>query len=114
MHGHMGRGGDVTGAWNKVVSTSIMLTNYHLPHVRRIMRPNTPHVVFTPDHSVVHGGHLYPRATLQDSLAGIIHCFVAGNWITNTNHTVARFHLQQMIVFCHMAIVEQDIWDDGK
>lgn len=77
------------------------------------MRPNTPHAVFTPSPSVVHGGHCYATSTLPDTLVGIVHSFVVGDIITNANHLSARFHLQEMIAFYHLALVERGLDVDG-
>lgn len=63
--------------------------------------------------SVVHGGHCYTSSTLQASLVGMVHTFMAGSFISNTNHLSARIHLQQMIDFYHLALVQGDLHEDG-
>jgi hypothetical protein len=57
------------------------------------MRPNTPHVVFTAEHSVCMGGHFYATSTLRDTCYGMMHSFVAGSLITNAHHTQHAFML---------------------
>lgn len=57
------------------------------------MRPNTPHVVFTAEHSVCRGGHFYATSTLRDTCYGMMHTFVAGSLVTNAQHTKQAFML---------------------
>lgn len=57
------------------------------------MRPNTPHVVFTADHSVCLGGHFYATSTLRDTCYGMFHTFIAGSLITNAQHSKHAFML---------------------
>ena len=57
------------------------------------MRPNTPHVVFTAEHSVCFGGHFYATSTLRDTCYGMMHTFVAGSIVTNAQHTTHAFML---------------------
>lgn len=40
------------------------------------MRPNTLHSVFTPTHSICHGGHFYATSTLADTCYGLLHTFL--------------------------------------
>jgi hypothetical protein len=64
------------------------------------MRPNTPHVVFTSESSSCLGGHFIATTTLLDTCYGIFHSFVAGDLVTNANHTVHVFMLlARMISF---------------
>ncbi|KAF8873088.1 hypothetical protein BD779DRAFT_1679429 [Infundibulicybe gibba] len=56
------------------------------PGTRLIMRPNTPHAVYTQGHTICHGGHFYATSCLQDTLYSLIHSFVAGSVVTNTEH----------------------------
>lgn len=49
------------------------------------MRPNTPHVVFTPEPAICLGGHFYATSTLRDTCIALMHLFVAGNIITNAS-----------------------------
>lgn len=71
-------------------------------------------MVYTPIPSVCHGGHFYSAYTMEDTLTAIIHSFMAGNTVTNTNHVPSRLHLQQMISLCHKALVLDDFETDGK
>ena len=61
------------------------------------MRPNTPHAVFTTEHSIVLGGHFYSFTNLQDTVSGIIHCFCVDNMVTNTEHPPTRVLLLRMM-----------------
>jgi hypothetical protein len=70
-----------------------------------IMRPNTPHVVFTTQHSIVHGGHFYSTLNLQHTFYGLIHCFMANNLVTNTEHVKTRRLLIRMLQYFHNCLV---------
>ncbi|KIL56676.1 hypothetical protein M378DRAFT_181892, partial [Amanita muscaria Koide BX008] len=87
------------------------------PGMTFIMRPNTPHVVYTLESSICQGGHFYATSTLQDTCYGIMHTFVAGGFITNTEHTQDALRiLCRMIAFYHASFVraEKDDDDDVK
>jgi hypothetical protein len=82
------------------------------------MRPNTPHVVFTPEHSVCRGGHFYATPTLRDTCYGLIHTFTAGAWVTNASHTKEAFLcLSYIAAFFQRSFMEQstdgDMVDPG-
>ena len=64
----------------------------------RIMRPNTPHVVFTVESSVCRGGHFYAASTIRDSCYGMMHCFTSGTLVTNADHTSEAFALMGHMV----------------
>ncbi|KAF8881089.1 hypothetical protein BD779DRAFT_1675586 [Infundibulicybe gibba] len=68
---------------------------------RLIMRPNTPHAVYTHGHAICHGGHFYATSCLQDTLYSLIHSFVAGAVVTNTEHRASRQILRRMVQFYH-------------
>ncbi|KAF8972602.1 hypothetical protein BDZ97DRAFT_1612585, partial [Flammula alnicola] len=78
------------------------------------MRPNTPHAVFTLEHSVFEGGHFYATSTIRDTLYGLIHCFVAERYISNTSHGASRFLLRQMLAFYHTALVKGEVERDER
>lgn len=66
------------------------------------MRPNTPHIVFTPEHSVCLGGHYYATSTMRDTCYGMIHSFISGSVTTNTEHVREAFKLlSRMVIFYH-------------
>ncbi|KAF8872168.1 hypothetical protein BD779DRAFT_1477708, partial [Infundibulicybe gibba] len=69
------------------------------PGTRLIMRPNTPHAVYTHGHAICHGGHFYATSCLQDTLYSLIHSFVAGSVVTNTEHRASRLILRRMVQF---------------
>jgi len=71
-----------------------------------IMKPNTPHAVFTIEHSIALGGHFYTFANLQDTIAIIFHCFALDNIITNTEHPETRILLFRMMEYVHKFYVE--------
>jgi hypothetical protein len=74
------------------------------------MRPNTPHMVFTIEDSICHGSHFYSTSTLSDTFAGIVHCLIAENVVTNTFHYRSRSLLLRMIHYFHeeLIVLEHD------
>jgi len=70
------------------------------------MKPNTPHAVFTTEHSIVLGGHMYSFANLEDTVNGIIHCFVVDNLVTNTEHPSTRILLFRMTQYLYKFYVQ--------
>lgn len=69
------------------------------------MRPNTPHMVFTIEDSIVHGSHFYCTSTLTDTFAGIVHCLIAENVVTNTSHFSSRALLLRMLHHFHQEFI---------
>lgn len=69
------------------------------------MRPNTLHAVYTPEHAICHGGHFYAISTIQDTLFGLVHSFIAGNFVTNTDHKSSRLLLRRIAHFYYGALV---------
>ena len=73
------------------------------------MRPNTPHLVVTPEHAICQGGHFYATSTIRDTCFGIYHTFIGGLLLTNTEYS---FHAQQMLTrmlfFIRDSFVGQD------
>lgn len=63
------------------------------------MKPNTPHAVFTTADCICFGGHFYSATNLQDTFFGIVHCFMAGDLITNTEHPKTRLLLRRMMQY---------------
>ena len=78
------------------------------------MRPNTPHAVFTTDHSIARGGHFYSTSNLQDSFYAIVHCFMAGQVITNTEHCETRCLLLRMMQYFFKCFVMGALEPDGE
>jgi hypothetical protein len=70
------------------------------------MRPNLPHAVYTPEHAICHGGHFYAISTIQDTMFGLVHSFITGNLVTNTDHVSSRLLLRRMAHFYHGAFVQ--------
>lgn len=77
------------------------------------MRPNTPHAVFTPDNAICYGNHYFSTSNLQDTLFGIIHCFVANRLITNTDHAPSRRLLQRLMAYFFEALVRGSLLSAG-
>ena len=73
------------------------------------MRPNTPHLVVTPEHAICHGGHFYAMATIRDTCFGIYHTFVAGTNLTNTEYSLhASQMLTRMLFFIQDSLIRGD------
>ncbi|KAF8170798.1 hypothetical protein BJ912DRAFT_840117, partial [Pholiota molesta] len=79
------------------------------PGSRLIMRPNTLHTVYTPEHAVCRGGHFYATSTMQDTFVGLVHAFICDKFITNTSHAPSQFILAEMINFYHTALVKNNL-----
>jgi hypothetical protein len=74
----------------------------------RIMRPNTPHMVYTLESAICHGGHFYSISTIRDSVYGIYRTFSASGLLTNTEHTKdARLLLRRLVAFLHYIFVRR-------
>jgi len=85
---------------------------FHVTHFSfvRIMKPNTPHVVFTPEHSIVYGGHFYSASNLQETFFGIVHCFMTNDLIMNIEHVKTRrilLHIMQYFYKCYTLHVDE-------
>jgi hypothetical protein len=78
----------------------------------RIMRPNTPHAVFTPDHSICHGGHFYATSTMQDTMFGIVNTFMSPDALTNTDHRPHGILLRRIAAFYHEILVKERVEND--
>jgi len=70
------------------------------------MKPNTPHAVFTVEHSIVLGGHFYSFSNLQETVNAIIHCFAIDNIVTNTEHPETRVLLFRMMQYLYKFFVQ--------
>ena len=66
-----------------------------------IMKPNTPHAVFTSEHSIALSRHFYSFANLLDTVSGIIHCFAVDNLVTDTEHPETRVLLFRMMEYLY-------------
>lgn len=62
------------------------------------MRPNTPHLVVTPEAAICHGGHFYATSTIRQTCHGILHTFIASSLLTNTEHTTASRDLLRRLL----------------
>lgn len=72
------------------------------------MRPNTPHFVVTPESAICHGGHFYAMSTIQDTVFGLYHMFVASKKVTNTEHSHdAHLLLRRMVTYLHYVLVKR-------
>ncbi|KAH6884697.1 hypothetical protein BKA70DRAFT_1237562 [Coprinopsis sp. MPI-PUGE-AT-0042] len=81
---------------------------------RLLMRPTTPHCVFTTENAICHGGHFLAASTLQRTVAGSIHTFFRGGVITNTDHPSFQGRMNTIACFFYKAIVLGDTHDLDK
>ncbi|KDR74684.1 hypothetical protein GALMADRAFT_70212, partial [Galerina marginata CBS 339.88] len=70
-----------------------------------VFPPNTPHAVYTADHSICLGGHIYPTSTLTRTLIGHVHAFILTSFITNTDLILRRDLHHRIMVFIHHTLV---------
>ena len=79
------------------------------------MRPNTPHAVFTPEHSICHGGHFYSTSTMRDTMFAIVNTFIAPVALTNNDHRSHGIFLRRIAAFYHETLVNRkDLEEGGK
>jgi hypothetical protein len=78
------------------------------------MRPNTPHVVYTTKDTICHGGYFYVTAAMQDTMFGIVHGFIAGCVLTNTDKPGSFLILRRIAMFYHDVLVTKRLQDDGR
>lgn len=78
------------------------------------MRPNTPHAVFSPEHTICHGGHFYATTTMRDTMFAIVHTFVSPHVLTNTDHPSHGILLRRIAAFYHEALVQKRLEDGSK
>ena len=71
------------------------------------MCPNTPHFIVMPESVICHGGHFYAMLTIQDTIFGLYHMFVASTKVTNTAHSHdAHLLLQRMVIYIHSVLIK--------
>jgi hypothetical protein len=75
-------------------------------NVNSIMMPNTPHAVFTPEHSIAVGSHFYSFSNMQQTFFGLVHAFVMDKLITNTEHPNTRVLLFRMLQYIYKFYVQ--------
>jgi hypothetical protein len=70
-------------------------------------------MVFTPEHSICHGGHFYATTTMQDTMFAIVHTFVSPFSLTNNDHRSHAIFLRRIAAFYHETLVKPPLDDDG-
>ncbi len=78
------------------------------------MRPNTPHAVFTPEHTICEGGHFFATTTMADTFYGIVHAFVGNSYITNTEHPSCWLLLRRIMQLYYIGLVDKKFSEDGR
>ena len=61
------------------------------------MRPNTPHYVWSMEHSITLGRHFHTTSTIKDTCHQIVHSFVMQYTITNAKHPHTRSLLRRLL-----------------
>ncbi|KAG6913938.1 hypothetical protein DXG01_003397 [Tephrocybe rancida] len=70
------------------------------------LRPQTFHAVITPVPTVVDGGHFIASVTIRETCFGIYDDFIAGRFITNTEHHKASFTLlSRLLILYHKSFL---------
>lgn len=70
------------------------------------MKPHTPHVVVTPEHSICFGGHFYSTGVLKDTCIGILQTFVGSSQLTNADCRSSWQLIHRMVIYYHQDLVE--------
>lgn len=81
--------------------------------IYRIMRPNTPHAVFTPEDVICHGGHFYATSTIQDTMFCIVQTFMCHN-LTNADKQTHGLVLRRIVAFYHDVLVQKRLEEGGE
>ena len=77
-----------------------------LTAITSIRRPNTPHAVFTTEHSIAIGGHFFFFANVQEFVFGIVHAFCVDGLVTNAEHPKTRILLFRMLQYLYKFYVD--------
>jgi len=70
------------------------------------MKPNTPHAIFTTEHSIALGSHFYSFSNIQQTFFGLVHVFVMDSLITNTEHPNTNVLLFRMLQYVYKFYVQ--------
>ncbi|PPQ76482.1 hypothetical protein CVT24_013199, partial [Panaeolus cyanescens] len=85
---------------------------YLRPGDMLLMRPNTPHLVYGPEHTICKGFHFHTTGTMPETATGTMHTFVLHEYITNTQHTVSHIIILRMLTVYYIALFEDRKVDD--
>ncbi|KAG6906050.1 hypothetical protein DXG01_016125 [Tephrocybe rancida] len=70
------------------------------------LRPQTLQAVITPLPTVVNGGHFLATSTIRETCFGLYDDFIAGRFITNTNHSSATLTLlTRLLLLYHNSLL---------
>jgi hypothetical protein len=70
----------------------------------RIIKPNTPYAMLTMEHSIIHGRYFYSSSTMQESMFGLVHCFIV-NFPKTISQAPSRYLLQRLVIFYYHSFV---------
>ncbi|KAL0563669.1 hypothetical protein V5O48_018396, partial [Marasmius crinis-equi] len=79
-----------------------------------IMRPCTPHWVYTLESSLCHGSHFFAGSTMTDTCFGLLHTFTSGFYITNQPDISHRLTLARIMCFWADALIDSGFFDCSK
>lgn len=85
--------------------------NKYADDVFRFMKPNTPHYEFTLESSICHGCYFYATSTIRDTCYGIIHSFLAGQFISKLELGSEASELLRRLVRYYFDATEE--WKTG-
>ena len=75
------------------------------------MRPNTPYVVVTLEHTVVTGGFYLSSHTLYETLVGLIHSFVLPSLLTEGKKPPLTIFARRLVHYMHNSYIVNDSSD---
>jgi hypothetical protein len=76
------------------------------------MRPNTPHMVVTTDHSICYGTHFVSSATIRQTCYSIFHTFIARSEVTNAENLCIWTILHRFLGFYHQVYLHEYLLDE--
>ncbi|KAF8987744.1 hypothetical protein BDQ17DRAFT_1435410 [Cyathus striatus] len=79
-----------------------------------LMRPCTPHVVYTLDDTICHGGHYIPISCISRVICGSIHGFFAGYIITNADNPSFQSRMNLIACFLYKTLGSSNMQAQDK
>jgi len=83
-------------------------------YIISIMRPNTPHLVITPTHSICYRGHFYATSIIRDTCYRLFHMFIGSSVLMNMEHTKDSHILLWQILTMYHVLFTQQFSDSGQ
>jgi hypothetical protein len=76
------------------------------------MKPNTPHMVVTPENAICLGNHFIAASSIRETCFGLIHTFVMRGLITNAENRAVWENLHRLLYYWQDAYITS-FDDDG-